>query len=118
MPRLAICSVPGCPAIIAAGQGKCIPHRKAADTARGTAAQRGYASRGHKAFRAAVLERDPICVLCRVAVATVADHWPDSRRELVDMGADPNDPSRGRGLCKRCHDRETARNQPGGWAAR
>jgi 5-methylcytosine-specific restriction protein A len=50
-----------------------------------------------------------------VAISTVADHWPLSRRELEDQGLDPNDPQHGRGLCKHCHDMETARNQPGGW---
>jgi len=64
-----------------------------------------------------VLDRDPICVLCRLAASTVADHWPTSRRDLEAAGLDPNDPARGRGLCKPCHDRETARNQPGGWNA-
>jgi len=63
----------------------------------------------------AVLDRDPICVLCRLAASTVADHYPRSRRELIAAGDDPNDPACGRGLCKRCHDRSTAREQPGGW---
>jgi 5-methylcytosine-specific restriction protein A len=52
-----------------------------------------------------------------VAFATVADHYPLSRKELIDAGLDPNDPQHGRGLCKPCHDRETAQNQPGGWNA-
>ncbi|QDY11401.1 hypothetical protein FJK98_02390 [Micromonospora sp. HM134] len=50
--------------------------------------------------------------------STVADHWPLSRRELVDAGLDANDPTRGRGLCKGCHDRHTSVAQPGGWNAR
>ena len=115
MPQWSVCSVPGCPTYVERGQGRCDEHRRHADRARGTAAQRGYTGRGHRGFRAAVLDRDPICVECRLAPATVADHYPKSRRELVEAGLDPNDPTRGRGLCKTCHDRETARHQPGGW---
>lgn len=70
---------------------------------------------GHKRFRTVVLDREPICQLCGLAASTVADHWPVSRRDLVDRGADPNDPKRGRGLCARCHGIETSRHQPGGW---
>ena len=73
-------------------------------------------------FRTAVLERDINCVLCIAAArwtpATVADHWPLSRRELLDRGMDPDDPEHGRGLCEPCHAKETAANQPGGWNAR
>ncbi|AGL13864.1 hypothetical protein [Actinoplanes sp. N902-109] len=49
--------------------------------------------------------------------STVADHYPLSRRELADRGLNPDDPTAGRGLCKRCHDKSTAVHQPGGWAA-
>ena len=110
-----------CPAVIESGT-RCETCAKAKarthDKARGSSAERGYTGRGHKAFRHAVLDRDPICVLCRAAWATVADHHPLSRKQLVDQDLDPNDPNNGRGLCKPCHDRETARHQPGGWAVR
>lgn len=112
-----VCSRPGCPNLTATG-GRCDDCKRRADRDRGTATERGYTSRGHRAFREVVLARDPVCVLCRSALATVADHWPLSRRELVEQGLDPNDPGRGRGLCKPCHDTATARNQPGGWANR
>lgn len=55
-------------------------------------------------------------MICRKAWATVADHHPLSRKQLIDAGLNPDDPNAGRGLCKPCHDRETATNQPGGWA--
>lgn len=122
MPRaLKVCPVPGCPTLTASG--RCDNHRRESDKARGTAADRGYKGRGHtRRFRPGVLERDQLCVLCDAeglppTLATVADHWPLSRRELVDRGLDPDDPQHGRGLCKRHHDRETARHQPGGWNA-
>jgi 5-methylcytosine-specific restriction protein A len=62
-----------------------------------------------------------VCVLCKRAFATVADHWPTSRRELVEQGVtNPDAPSRLRGLCGPCHSRETANNpdQAGGWNRR
>jgi 5-methylcytosine-specific restriction protein A len=113
-----VCSVAGCPTIYPDTEGsRCQAHRKQADKGRGTATQRGYTGRGHQAFRTAVLTRDPVCVLCHTAYSTVADHHPHSKRDLDDAGLDSNDPQYGRGLCKTCHDRETARNQPGGWHA-
>ena len=110
------CPTPRCPQLTTGG--RCADCRRRADVARGTPTERGYNSAGHRRFRTAVLDRDPICVLCELAAATVADHWPRSRRELIVAGRDPDDPRAGRGLCKRCHDRETAVNQPGGWNAR
>jgi 5-methylcytosine-specific restriction protein A len=112
-----VCSKPGCPAVVPAGVGRCPPCAGEADRARGTASQRGYTSSGHRSFRRAVLRRDPVCVACRAAPSTVADHYPASRRELVDAGLDPDNPARGRGLCASCHGRATAANpgQRGGW---
>lgn len=111
-----VCSQPGCPTTYPASHGsQCPTHTKRADHARGTATQRGYNTRGHQAFRRAVITRDPICVACHLAPSTIADHYPHSRRELAELGLNPNDPTRGRGLCKPCHDRETAHHQPGGW---
>ena len=111
---LRTCSTPGCPELIAAGQSRCVDHDRAADRKRGA---RGYQTPGHRRFRRLVLLRDPLCVVCREAVSTVADHYPTSRRDLVSQGLDPDDPTRGRGLCHPCHSRETARHQPGGWNA-
>lgn len=113
---LRVCSTPGCPELTKGG--RCATHRTEADRARGTAAQRGYNSGGHRRFRAAILKRDPVCVACEHQPATVADHHPISRRDLLTAGLDPDDPARGRGLCKPCHDRETAQHQPGGWNTR
>lgn len=118
MPRrgLRVCTVPGCPELTKGGY--CDGHRRAADKARGTAAQRGYGGRHRNGFRTGVLRRNPTCVLCKRRRATVADHWPLSRRQLVARRLDPNNPKHGRGLCKPCHDHETARLQPGGFNAR
>lgn len=116
---LTTCSEPGCPELVTGG--RCDGHRQAAEQRRGSSASRGYGRRHRRRFRRGVLERDICCVLCRDAgrwtLATVADHWPLSRRELEAAGLDPDDPARGRGLCHDCHSRETAVHQPGGWNA-
>lgn len=115
-----VCSIPGCPEIFPRSEGsRCTTHRKQADRNRGTAKERGYTGAGHRAFRTAVLQRDPICQ-CGTAESTVADHHPRSRRELIEAGLNPNDPTYGRGLCAPCHSRATANNpgQRGGWNQR
>ncbi|KOG33419.1 phage holin [Streptomyces resistomycificus] len=109
-----ICTESGCPEYT--DGGRCPEHQRKAERKRGSAARRGYSTEHNNRFRAGVLARDPLCVRCRQAPATEADHWPLSRRELIAQGLDANDPARGRGLCKPCHSRETAINQPGGAA--
>lgn len=112
-----ICANPGCPAIHDGTTGaRCPACAKTADRAH-WARTRAYSSKGHREFRNAVLHRDPCCVLCG-NIATVADHYPKSRQDLEQLGMNPDDPAHGRGLCKPCHDGETARNQPGGWNTR
>lgn len=130
MPRaMKVCSKPGCPQLVAAGVGQCADHRSAANRARG-----GYATRGGgnstdwRRARAACLRRDPVCrctdehhghgPAC-VAPATVADHYPETKAELVARGVtDPDALHRLRGLCGSCHGKHTARTSPGGWNAR
>lgn len=106
---LRVCNVTGCPELIPQGQGRCANHQ------RGTSSERGYGGKGHKRFRYQVLARDPICVRCRVARSTDADHYPRERTELIRLGLNPDDPAYGRGLCHRCHSIETAESRPGGW---
>jgi len=113
-----MCAHMGCANTAADNSSSCDEHlaekRAATDRARG---RRGYDTRGHrKRFRLSVLHRDPLCVLCG-HIATIADHYPKSRRDLINTGSDPDDPQHGRGLCKPCHDTETATHQPGGWHA-
>lgn len=109
-----VCSRPGCPTLHE-GTGRCPECRAQADRDRRPEGN-PYSTPGHLAFREAVLARDPICVLCMRVHATVADHYPIERRDLVEQGLDPNDPARGRGLCKRCHDQHTARTASG-WSS-
>ena len=115
MPRAwSPCSTPGCPTLTPHSISRCQQHTRQADLKRGTASQRGYTSTGHKTFRRDVLTQDPLCVLCGL-VATDADHHPQSRKQLIELGLDPNNPHYGRGLCGDCHKKETAQHQPGGW---
>lgn len=114
-----VCSVHGCPELYPRAEGsRCARHRGMADRGRGTPRERGYTTRGHREFRRVVIQRDLICQLCGMEPATVADHYPRSRKELIELGLDPNDPQYGRGLGHKCHSRETAQHQPGGWNAR
>jgi len=110
------CSTPGC-GKLHQGTGKCPTCRAKVDRDRRPDGN-PYATPGHRTFREHVLARDPVCVLCLARPSTVADHYPTERRDLVTQGLDPDDPDRGRGLCKPCHDRHTARTSPGGWHAR
>jgi 5-methylcytosine-specific restriction protein A len=96
--------------------GKC-PACQGRTSPRPSSTAQGYGTEHRDRFRKGVLQRHPTCVLCQKRPATEADHYPLSRRELVARGFDPDDPARGRGLCKPCHSSETARHQPGGWAA-
>jgi 5-methylcytosine-specific restriction protein A len=90
-----------CPAHAADG-------RAAADARRPSAAERGYGAAWRRR-RAEFLAANPICCLCG-GPATVPDHWPRTRRELVAAGVvDPDADVYLRPLCERDHNRETAR---------
>lgn len=111
------CSTPGCVSRAPTG-GRCETcrsrRRTIMDAQRGTSTERGYDA-AWRATRLDYLTRHPWCRLCG-HVATVADHHPTSRRDLVTAGVpDPDTDHRLRPLCDRCHRTETARNQPGGW---
>jgi 5-methylcytosine-specific restriction enzyme A len=112
------CTTPGCGTPTPAG-GRCETcrsrRRADSDRIRGDATQRGYGEHWRTVIRPAYLTRRPRCALCGRA-ATIPDHHPRSRRDLVAAGvADPDADEHLRPLCGPCHSRETARNQPGGW---
>lgn len=113
---LSVCPTSGCPALTPGG--RCAECKAEAEKLRGSASSRGYGSRHRSEFRDAVLRREPSCRLCG-APSTVADHWPIDRKELVRQGLNPNDPTRGRGLCATCHGKATQAidSQRGGWNA-
>lgn len=107
------CPLPGCSELVTSG--RCEEHQRAAEEHRGTSSERGYNTQAHRMFREEVLAKDPICVLCLRSPSTDADHHPVSRKGLITLGLNPDDPKRGRGLCGSCHKKETAKFQPGGW---
>jgi 5-methylcytosine-specific restriction protein A len=108
-----VCSIAGCPNLYQGADSRCPTHTKTARAKRTDNAV--YSTAAHKRFRMAVLQKDPICVLCNTAESNVADHYPQTRRELVEQELDPNDPQYGRGLCAKCHNAHTAATSPGGW---
>ena len=112
-----VCSTPGCPTIHEGTDSRCPTHSHTAKQAHWNKT-RAYSSKGHRLFRAAILRREPICTLCGLRESTIADHHPKSRADLLALHLNANDPQYGRGLCKKCHDTQTAHHQPGGWNAR
>lgn len=108
--------------------GKCDDCHRAAVNARSAArpspAQRGYTGKHRSTFRPGVLDKNPTCVCTETwcphegecgEPSVIADHHPHGRKELIAMGENPDDPKWGRGLCRSCDSRQTARRQPGGW---
>jgi len=112
--RVRTCTTPGC-GILTPG-GRCPTCQAAADKARDSGTKT-YGP-GHRArFRPGVLAKNSgRCVHCGQP-ATVADHWPLDRRDLIARGLDPDDPVHGRPLCAPCHNRWTAISNPAGWNA-
>ena len=113
MPRLALhpCTEPGCPALTAAA--RCPTHdlkrRYYELHPRGSSTQQGYGARWRK-LRARVLAEESTCRQCG-APSTVADHIVPRRFGGTDERANLE------GLCKRCHDTKTAR-EDGRWTKR
>lgn len=108
------CSVPGCPELTTGG--RCKDHQQQANKQRASRGGAVYTTRWQR-IRKEFLYANPWCALCGRA-ANVADHFPLSRRELMAKGeVNPDSTKHLRSLCANCHNRETARNQPGGFAA-
>ena len=120
MPRAAPrpCTYPGCSTLCSAG--RCDKHRaqiqREADQRRGGSTERGYDSAWQRA-REAYLGAHPLCAECmragQVTAAVVVDH-------IIPHKGDRKlfwDSANWQPLCKRCHDRKTAR-EDGGFGAR
>lgn len=110
------CSYPGCPELTEPGQRFCNKHKKQEqkryDQERGTAAQRGYNARWRRA-RKRFLAANPLCVECkkegRLTPATVVDHIIPHKGDMKLFWDERN----WQALCKRCHDRKTAKEDGG-----
>lgn len=101
---------------------ECFLVRQAAyDEARPSAAARGY-DREWAATRLAYLADHPWCEcddclllpLYQRPEAVIVDHIDG----LGPLGVRGHDPTNLRAMTKRCHDKRTARDQPGGWNRR
>ncbi len=77
------CVNTGCGGTAEAGEARCARcaarHAHQRDQRRGTPISRGYGAEHRDRFRATVLARDPVCVLCGKLPAAVADHYPVPR---------------------------------------
>jgi 5-methylcytosine-specific restriction protein A len=82
------------------------PQKRGEKDGRPSSTQRGYGGAWAR-LRRMVLARDPICVLCRQAPSTVADHIIPLRRG----GANSLDNLQG--CCTRCHNRKTVASDGG-----
>lgn len=106
------CPAPSCPKLTTGGP--CVAHRRALERRRGSAATRGYDAR-HRAWRALILGRDPLCRGCGRAPSTHADHIIPRK-----PGAEDWSEANGQGLCGApgprgplggCHSYKTAMEQ-------
>lgn len=108
------CPVPVCPELTTGG--RCAAHEREATAQRVTPGTSAY-GRMWPRVRRAYLYANPWCVLCGRG-ASVVDHFPLSRKQLLAQdAANPDAAKHLRPLCTSCHNRETARKQPGGFTA-
>ncbi len=112
MPYLPLraCLEPGCPHP-AGRRGRCRAHERAYDQRRGTAAQRGYATAAHQAWRRAVILRDQRCADCGIYLLDdrgepLSSAHGDHVVPIAQGGA-RFDLRNGRARCERCHGRKT-----------
>jgi 5-methylcytosine-specific restriction protein A len=95
------------------------PITRPPDVKRENSYRRGYGGKAWHRARAIVLRRDPLCTAGPDLApdgcdnpSTRADHYPRSRRQLLEAGVpDPDDPDLMRGLCESCHNRHTGRSR-------
>ncbi len=113
------CAQPGCNTLTLGAY--CAKHAKqrqrAQDRQRGSREERGYDWAWRK-LRLWHLKQHPLCADCeacgRVEPAVDVDHQ-------VPIAVDPSrrlDPSNLSSLCRRCHNRKTAQQRPGGGVGR
>jgi 5-methylcytosine-specific restriction protein A len=108
------CLHPGCNKLTR--ETRCEEHKqlvqRLADKKRETASERGYNSKWQKA-RKTFLQKNPLCAECdksnRVTAATVVDHIKPHKGDQKLFWNKSN----WQPLCKRCHDRKTAREDGG-----
>ena len=102
------CAHPGCPELVESRQKYCEVHKPLHPEENRSASSRGYGRAWQKASKQ-FLSAHPLCVMCaaegRYVKATVVDHILPHRGDSILFW----DRSNWQGLCKRCHDRKTWR---------
>jgi 5-methylcytosine-specific restriction endonuclease McrA len=82
---------------------------------RGSAAQRGYGSPEHRAWRRTVIKRDKLCRDCHQPLLDArGEPLPTAHADHIipkAAGGAPFDLANGAGRCNRCHSRKTIREQ-------
>ncbi|TVS19297.1 MAG: HNH endonuclease [Gammaproteobacteria bacterium] len=103
------CAHPGCRALVTSG--RCEKHRRKADRARGSAAERGYDSRWTR-LRNWFIRAHPLCAWCaesgRTSAAQIVDHIVPIR-----AGGARLEESNLQSLCRSCHAKKTAQDLAG-----
>jgi 5-methylcytosine-specific restriction protein A len=93
-------------------EGYCAKHRSARESARGSAAARGYDTVWRK-YRRAYLAEHPLCRRCeqegQLTAASIVDHIVPHRGDPVLFC----EPTNHQPLCKPCHDTKTASHDGG-----
>ena len=107
------CTYPGCKTLAAKGS-RCQAHPYEQNrTARAVEYNRWYKTARWKKNRAHYLHKNPLCVQCKgrgiIKAATIVDHVTPHKGDPVLFW----DQTNWQGLCKRCHDRKTARYDGG-----
>lgn len=110
------CTIPGCPARSTTA-GPCPVHARQRVRRKHLQANEQYGG-AWPIRRLDYLARNPWCALCP-RPATIADHWPRTRRQLLTARVqDPDDDRYLRPICRPCHNKQTGLNVPGGWHAK
>lgn len=113
------CARPGCPALALKDNRYCEKHlradknrKQAQDKKRDSSCKRGY-DRTWQRYRLRYLAEHPLCANCetrgRIVLATVVDHKQPHKGDIYLFWKKDNH----QGLCKRCHDRKTAKEDGG-----
>ncbi len=98
-----ICAIPGCGQLTTTS--RCTTHALPPRDRRHQPHRRIYHTKAWHRCRTLVKQRDPICTVCHQRPTTIADHYPQTLREILASGGNPADPDNCRGVCHQCSGR-------------
>jgi 5-methylcytosine-specific restriction protein A len=110
-----LCVYPLCPNLVEAGRAYCDKHNqlKSSNKDKRSSTAMGYDARWQKA-RSAYLRENPLCVECLkegvIKAATIVDHTEPHKGDMEKFW----DQSKWQSLCKRHHDKKTAKENRNG----